>query len=166
MMRQYTSRRSVGVRGAARMAAWMLAGWMLMIPMACDNAEQGGKATTQPAQGKPADPAPVASLTAGAIHAAIQKDRTGTKEKYQGELLEVEGVVDEYYFNKTAEKHMLRIGEMKDGKLVNPVECFIQPADEALFKALKPGQRVKVRGECSIDLILVYLSECKLVEKP
>ncbi len=168
MMRQYMSHRSIGVRGAARVAVWLLAGCMLMIPMACDNAEEGGKTppTAKPAQGKPAAPAPAASLTAGAIHAAIQKDRKGTKEKYQGELLEVEGVVDEYYFNKAAERHMLRIGEMKDGKLVNPVECIIEPADEALFKALKPGQGVKVRGECSIDLILVYLSDCKLVEKP
>ena len=34
------------------------------------------------------------------------------------------------------------------------------------FAALSKGQRVKVRGTCAIDLVLVYLNDTKLVAKP
>jgi len=149
-------------------AAGLLAGCMLMMTIACGNSEEDGegKGGTKPAPGKPAGPAAVASMTVAQIHAAIQKDRKAANEKYQGELVELEGVVDEWYLNKTAGKHALRIGELKDGKLINPVECFVEPADEKPFAQLTRGQRVKVRGTCAIDLVLVYLNDTKLVAKP
>ena len=91
----------------------------------------------------------VHKITAYALSAEYEANEVAADEKYEDNILYVEGVID------TIGKDILDIPyiTLEDGTTFGGVQFMFKKGDESIVAGLTKGQHVTVRGECEGEII-------------
>jgi hypothetical protein len=110
-------------------------------------------------------PDPAIAVTADQLTEAYAKDAKDADAKYKDKWLLIEGVVSELKAGTSgADSVILEGAGKKDGKPIRISAAY--PADRKNdFTALKKGDKIKVKGECTGELLgTIYLNYSRLVK--
>ncbi len=102
---------------------------------------------------------PAYRLTAQELFDAFESDENAANATYNGQVVEVQGPVQEVLVEEGAPVKI----RLEGGGLLFGVACEMDPKHPADYAALQPGTRVTLRGECAGMLMDVVLTRCVLI---